>query len=148
MADSIWGLTPRQSVEMECGRRGEPAVVAACAALLDGHDVETDLIDALGGPGAASLVYGPHRPGVDQRYWLRVWGARGLLYAWRDDAGPAVLRGLGDDHWRVREMAAKVVAKRLLGDALPRLATLRDDPVPRVRQAAGRAASVLVAHGA
>lgn len=44
-----------------------------------------------------------------------------------------------DSAWRVREMAAKVVAKRRIGDALPMVAALRDDPVPRVRRAAERA---------
>jgi hypothetical protein len=40
-------------------------------------------------------------------------------------------------------MAVKVVARHVLGDALPAVAELRDDPVPRVRAAAGRAVAVL-----
>ena len=36
-------------------------------------------------------------------------------------------------------MAAKVVARNLLGDALPAVAELGDDSVPRVRRAAERA---------
>ena len=31
----IWELTPRQSVEAECQRRGKPAVVDGCVALLE-----------------------------------------------------------------------------------------------------------------
>jgi HEAT repeats len=50
-----------------------------------------------------------------------------------------VIAALGDDHWRVREMACKVIARHQVGDALPAVARLRDDPVPRVRAAAARA---------
>jgi HEAT repeat protein len=139
-------MTPRQSVEQECTRRGEPEVVAACLVLLAGGDVDRAFIFAVGGPGG-DFVFGPH-PRGDQRYWLRVWGARALLYAWDDSARDAVIAALADEHWRVREMAAKVVAKRKLGDALPVVAGLREDPVPRVRAAAARATVVLTAAGA
>jgi HEAT repeat protein len=139
-------MTPRQSVEQECTRRGEPEVVAACLVLLAGGDVDRAFIFAVGGPAAESVL-GPH-PRRDQRYFLRVWGARALLYAWDDSARDAVIAALADEHWRVREMAAKVVAKRKLGDALPVVAGLREDPVPRVRAAAARATVVLTAAGA
>jgi hypothetical protein len=45
-------------------------------------------------------------------------------------------------------MAAKVVARHLLGDALPEVAALRADPVPRVRAAASRAVVLLTHAGA
>jgi hypothetical protein len=48
----------------------------------------------------------------------------------------------------VREVAAKVIAKHRIGDALDAVITLRDDPVPRVRAAAERAIAVLTATGA
>ena len=80
---------------------------------------------ALGGP-AAEAVLGPH-PRQDQRYFLRVWAARALLYAWDDRAArPRCDGARRRASWRVREMAAKVVAKRQLGDALPAAAALRD----------------------
>lgn len=41
-------------------------------------------------------------------------------------------------------MAAKVVARHLLGDALPVVAELRDDPLARVRAAASRAVVRLI----
>lgn len=64
---------------------------------------------ALGGPGAAKFPDGePH----GDSYWLRVWGARGLLWAWDDLAGDAIDVALRDEAWRVREMALKVVARR------------------------------------
>jgi hypothetical protein len=49
---------------------------------------------------------------------------------------------------RVREMAAKVVARNLVGDALDDVAPLREDPVRRVRVAATRAVATLAARGA
>jgi hypothetical protein len=73
---------------------------------------------------------------------------RGLLWAWDDAALPALRTGVADDAWRVREMAAKVVARHLIGDALPLMTGLRDDPVPRVRAAADRAVAALTQAGA
>ena len=144
-ARSHWGLTPRQSVEFECARRGESALVAGCIDLLRGQEVDDGLLFALGGPFASSVIHdGPRQR---NQYWRRVWGARGLLYAWRPEAAEAVIAALADEHWRVREMAAKVIAKRRIGDALPELASLREDPVPRVRAAAERATVVMTAAG-
>jgi hypothetical protein len=45
-------------------------------------------------------------------------------------------------------MAAKVVARRLLGEALTAVTELRQDPVRRVRLAAERATAILTAAGA
>lgn len=64
---------------------------------------------------------------------------RGLLWAWAEAAVPAVLAGLTDEHWRVREMAAKVAARHRVDEALASLTLLSGDPVPRVRTAAERA---------
>jgi hypothetical protein len=139
-------MTPRQSVEAECARRGTAAVAAGCAALLSGEDADDALIIALAGPPARYVL--DTGPAPVHRYWLRVWGARGLLYAWDDAVRPAVLAALADEHWRVREMAAKVVARHLLGEALSAVAGLTSDPVPRVRQAAQRAIATLTAAGA
>jgi hypothetical protein len=135
---SVWGLTPRQSIEAECVRRGKDAVVAGCVDLLAGGDADPDLVIALGGPGAPRVVSGENK-----QYWLRVWGARGLMWAWDDTAVASVTAALGDDHWRVREMACKVIARHRVGDALPAVAELRDDAVPRVRGAASRAMVLL-----
>ena len=147
MSGSVGKLTPRHSVEQECARRGTAQVVAGCVELLAGRDADVALVHALGGPAAGSVL-GPH-PRRDQRYWLRVWAARALLYAWDDSAQDAVLTALADEAWRVREMAAKVVARRQLGEAVPAVARLQhDDPVPRVRAAAARATAVLTAAGA
>ena len=67
-------------------------------------------------------------------YWVRTWGARGLLYVWDDSAAPAVVAGLDDEHWRPAEMCLKVSTKRELGEAGPRAAVLAvDGELPRVR---------------
>lgn len=137
---SVWSLTPRQSVEAECARRGRRAVVEGCARLVHGDRTDEALIRSLGGPGADKFFDGAER---HDTYWFRVWGARGLLWVWDDSAVPAVLVAMRDESWRVREMALRVAARHLLGATLSSVAALREDPVPRVREAARRAVLVL-----
>ena len=138
-------MTPQQRIAAECTKRGRDEVVAGCIAVLAGRDTDDALIAVLGGGHGRWLL----NAGVpaDQAYWLRVWAARGLLWVWDDSATAAVVTGLGDPAWRVREMAAKVVAKHLVGDALAAVADLRGDPVRRVRAAAARAVIRLTAAG-
>ena len=135
-SSSHWDKTPKQSVEQECERRGAPAVVKGCVALLNGEPVDDELILALGGPPAEWVRTG-EPSGPD--YWLRVWGARGLLYAWDNSARAAVLRALDDEAWRVRDMALKVVARRGIQEALDQVERLRGDSSARVRASAARA---------
>lgn len=127
---SRWGLTPRQSIELECARRGESSVVVCCVDLLAGRDVDDALVFGIGGPAARAVLDGR------QQYWLRVWAMRALLYAWADAARPAVVNGLTGEAWRVREMAARVIARRQLGDALPM--TIPGPPVLLAGAATGR----------
>jgi HEAT repeat protein len=123
---------------------GRETVVAACVELLRGREVAGDFVARLGGPPARWAVEGgPSGPD----YWLRVWALRGLLWLWDDVAGSAVISALSEEAWRVREMAAKVVARHALDAALPTVLELRCDEVPRVRQAANRALVKLTAHG-
>lgn len=61
-------------------------------------------------------------------YWLRVWGACGLLYVWEDRALSDVLVALRDERWRVREMACKGARRRRLDNLLADLGELQDDP--------------------
>jgi HEAT repeat protein len=145
MGGSLWGTTPQLSIEAACRDRGLAAMVAACITLIDGDDVDPAIVAALAGPDAPRFLDAP----ADQRYWLRVWGARGLLWALAlpgADSSQAVrplVAALGDEHWRVREMAAKVVARYRLDAAQPAIANLLQDPVPRVRSAAARAQRML-----
>jgi len=141
-----WRRTPRQSVTAECERRGKAAVVSGCIGLLQGrHDVDDALVLALGGPAAEAVLDG--QAGGRAGYWPRVWAARGLLHAWDGRATAAIVRATADDAWRVREMAAKVIARHRVGDAFEAVSELRNDPVPRVRAAAGRAVVLLTAGG-
>ncbi|HVA85608.1 MAG TPA: hypothetical protein VNF73_04720 [Candidatus Saccharimonadales bacterium] len=138
---SVWGLTPRQSVEDECERRGRHAVVSGCVDILQGREVDDALIVALGGPHAEQVLAGAE--GGKSGYWPRVWAARGLLHVWNPAATIAIADATTDEAWRVREMAAKVIAAHQVGDALGPVVDLREDPVPRVRAAADRAVQIL-----
>lgn len=124
---------------------GEAAVVRAAAALLRGDDPSTlapvPLADLVDDRAVRWLLGHPDR--AHQDYWARTWGARVLLYAWDLQAAPAVVAGLSDGHWRVREMAAKVARARELGEAGDALAALTRDDVRRVRRAAVRGLAVV-----
>lgn len=135
-------MTPRESVEQECARRGKGEVVAGCIELLAGGDADAELILALGGPPARWVITGG-QPGPP--YWLRVWALRGLLWAWDEMALTSLERALTDDAWRVREMALKVVARHRLEDALATVVDLQEDPAARVSAAASRALMRLTA---
>lgn len=138
---SRWGMTPKGSIQREAERRGAAEVVAGCVELLGQRDVDPALIYALGGPPARWAVTGGEAgPG----YWLRVWAARGLLWVWDDCATEAVLTALGDEHWRVREMAIRVCARHLVDEAVPQIADGQDDDNARVRTAAAKAMIRLV----
>lgn len=126
-------MTPKERVRAACARWGEAEVVRDCVTVLRGGPWPADekwLL--LGGPGApGQLKKEVHA------YWAHVWATRVLLYAWREEAAPAVVIALGHPAWRVREMAAKVCALREV--YAEELAPLLADPVPRVRIAAARA---------
>ncbi len=138
---SVWGMTPRQSIEAECARRGKSQVVSGCVALLQGREVDDALVLALGGPPAEYVLRGG--AGGRDGYWPRAWGCRGLLYVWEDEAMPAVIEATKDSAWRVREMAAKVIARHRVADAIGAVVGLQDDPVARVRAAGERAVIAL-----
>jgi hypothetical protein len=128
--------SPPDRVRWGCDRWGEAELVRSCAAILRGGPTpDGDLLRCLGGMSAQTMT----ERGLDLVYWPAVWAARTLLYAWREEAAPAVVVALGNPAWRVREMAARVCALREVGAAADPLATLLADPVPRVRAAAARA---------
>lgn len=135
--------TPRLRVEQACAEFGRAEVVRRCLALLAGDEAGPQFIVTLGGSAARQLL----SDGIPsaQAYWLRVWATRGLLWAGPGADASALRPALIDEHWRVREMACKVVARHHIGDLLDEVAALESDPVPRVRTAAGRAAARIVA---
>lgn len=128
--------TPREHWREVAGRYGVRASVGWCVELLTGavtmHEPGHPAFNALGSGGYLQRILDGQSPD----YWLRVWAARGLLYIWDDSASAAVVAGLSDEHWRVREMCAKVCRHRELGQAGDDLARLVADDVPRVRLAA------------
>lgn len=131
---------PKEAIAAESERRGKGEFVAGCIALLRAEPVDDALVLALGGAHAARVL----DSGPDAQYWLRVWATRGLLWTWQDAAATALVEALSDEHWRVREMAAKVVARNRVGAAFEAVEPLCDDQVPRVAQAAQRAIRALV----
>jgi hypothetical protein len=60
-------------------------------------------------------------------------------------ARAAIIQATSDDAWRVREMAAKVIARHRIGDAFTAVAGPRNDHVPRVRAAVERAIVIITA---
>lgn len=130
-------LSPRTSILLECSLRGRDEVVRGCRAVLRGDEVDPGLLVALAGASATAVLAGAE--GGVEGYWPRVWAARGLLHVWSDDATDAIIDATSHPAWRVREMAAKVIARHRVVDALDRVIDLMNDENHRVRAAAERA---------
>lgn len=116
---------------------GESQVIERALNIIDGQNEGADFLLFVGGEHANGLLNG-----APVLYWPELWGLRALLYVWDDSAAPAVIRALGDTAWRVREMAARVVAAREL-PAVAELREMLEDSVPRVRVAAAKALSAV-----
>jgi hypothetical protein len=125
--------SPADRIRAAAARFGERVVATRAANLLRGLGEGDEFLLWVGGRHAQGVL-----DGAPALYWPELWGARALMRAWDDSAADAVVAGLGNQAWRVREMCAKVCAARGLdaGKALVRLTT---DAVPRVRAAAARA---------
>jgi HEAT repeat protein len=126
--------TPATRVADAVTSLGESAVVERAIALLAGFNAGEEFLLVAGGTHAQGLL-----DGAPPLYWPEVWGARVLLYAWNDSATDAVLAGLQNQAWRVREMCTRVAAARALTAAAPHLRELLTDDTARVRAAAARA---------
>jgi hypothetical protein len=122
-------------------RLGVPRFVAVCTGLMAGADREDHLdeLRSLTGHDPVEIV-------LDRAawpdYWVRTWGARGLLHVWDDAATDAVVRGLADEHWRPAEMCLKVAARHVVAGTGDGAAALADHDLPRVRAQAMRALAV------
>ena len=126
---------------------GQPSFALVCAAMLKDEAARKDFVTMLGGAHARELQASGAWEGNE--YWLRVWAARGLLWAWDVAATDAIVLALDDEAWRVREMACKAIGRNGVAQALQALARLTtDDPVRRVRVAAEGAVQRLIAAGA
>jgi hypothetical protein len=135
--------------------------VAARIRELDGHLGRSRFVevcvDLLGGASRTTYVpelrYLTHHdwseddpvqdPSVWKDYWVRTWGARGLLHCWHDTATPAVAAGLADEHYRPAEMCLKVAARYEVAGTGPGAALLTRSDLPRVRMSAVRALGVV-----
>ena len=129
--------SPRTSILHECSLRGHDEFVRGCRAILRGDEVDPSLLVALAGVSATNVLAGGE--GGVEGYWPRVWAARGLLHAWGVDATDAIIDATSHPAWRVREMAAKVIARHRVADALDAVIDLMGDENHRVRAAAERA---------
>jgi hypothetical protein len=89
-------------------------------------------------PGSAVLD-----PAVWKDYWVRTWGARGLLHCWDDTASDTVVAGLADEHYRPAEMCLKVCAAYDVAGSGPGAAMLATHELPRVRATAVRTLGVV-----
>ncbi|MBB5642729.1 HEAT repeat domain-containing protein [Cryobacterium roopkundense] len=118
-------------------RYGEPAVIERSIALLKGENAGEDFLLYVGGDHAKGIL-----DGAPSLYWPELWGARALMHVWSESANEAVIAGLDNQSWRVREMCAKVILLRKL-HCLKRLVRLSTDEVPRVRAAAVHALAAL-----
>lgn len=119
-------------VEALAAREGEERVVDVCAALVDGAPPETCPEVAVGLTGHGGTVDEVRRSGF-REYWWPTWGARALLYLWSPTAAPAVVRGVGHEHWRPAEMCLKVSARRELAEAADGAVALAGHELSRVR---------------
>lgn len=137
--DEAW--TPARGVRAAERTLGRAELVDWCVGLLtgdiDGADPDTPSLRWIGGGAAGdgrNRTYWEHE---NHAYWPRVWAARALRYVWEPWAARAVIRGLDDPAWRVREHCCALVRVRELADAADRVAELAEG-ADRCRQGAGR----------
>jgi HEAT repeats len=123
---------------------GRARFVEVCCDLLAGAD-RTSYVPEL--RYLTGHTWDPGDPVLDESvwkdYWVRTWGARGLLHCWSDTASDVVVAGLADRHYRPAEMCLKVSARYDVAGAGPGASALTTHDLPRVRAAAARALAVV-----
>jgi hypothetical protein len=123
---------------------GRRRFVAVCVDLLGGADRTAYVAELRYLTGHDWGDDDPVRdPAVWRAYWVRTWGARGLLHCWDDVATPAVVTGLADEHYRPAEMCLKVAARHDVAGTGPAAAVLAHHELPRVRAQAVRTLGVV-----
>src|SRR3954454_7915575 len=140
-------LRPEERARLVADQIGSTAFVRWCADLLTGRvahdDAEAPSLLWLAGHAGVEILAIDDLASSPHAYWPPVWAARGLLHVWDPLDTPAIVDALGHRHWRVREMAGKVVRHWEVGEAAEALTALVSDEVPRVRVAAVRALAVV-----
>lgn len=126
-------LPPQKRIEVAVNKYGEEEVVAGAVSLMRGNNEGEVFLLYVGGEHAQGIL-----DGAPVLYWPELWGTRTLLYVWDDSAIDAVIDALQNPAWRVREMAARVVAARNI-PATEELLGLLTDETPRVRIAGAKA---------
>ena len=120
---------------------GPTTFVDTCGELLSGADRAAYVVEL------RYLSGHPEEAVLDRTswkdYWVRTWGARGLLHHFDERATRQVLAGLADEHYRPAEMCLKVCAQHDVAGSGPGAALLTRHELPRVRVAAARALGVV-----
>lgn len=133
-----------QLIKALAKRIGVPAFVAVCTDLMAGADRNKYVEELRSLTGHAwkpgDRIFNPESWGD---YWIRTWGARGLLHVWDDSATDAIVAGLADRHWRPVEMCLKVTARHEVAGAGDGVAALLTHDLPRVRNQALRALALV-----
>ena len=125
-------LPIEQRIAAAVAQFGEEAVARRSISLIAGNNEGDDFLLYVGGEHARGLING-----APPLYWPELWGTRALLYVWDDSALAAVEAALGNQAWRVREMACRVTAVRSLS-LVEAIVPLLTDETARVRAAAAR----------
>lgn len=139
LVDVDW--TPATGVHTAAAALGRTALLDWCIAVLTGRvvgaDPSTPSLRWIGGAAAGTDEHRDYWARPTVAYWPRVWAARALRYEWEPDAERAVLAGLQDDAWRVREHCCALAGGHEIADAAATLAVLAaTDQTLRVRRAA------------
>ena len=132
-----------ESIAALADRIGLPAFASVCVDMLTGAPRERHVEELRHLTGHA------WRPGDDvldhdvwKDFWVRTWGARGLLHVWHDSATAAVVAGLDDEHYRPAEMCLKTATRHEVAGSGDGAARLAGHELPRVRVQALRCLAV------
>lgn len=121
---------------------GATEALAALSTLVNGsvsgvtlvEDFWRRVLSHIGNGHADRLSVDPS--GLRLAYWPRVWAARALWYLGDAAAGPVLIQGLSDSHWRVRMTCAQAIGRLRVENAIDELVEVLGDDHERVRAAA------------